>query len=65
MSIRTQLKKYLQRFEIPIVSCGEDATKVLRCLTSGYFRNAARVMPDGTYRSIRENAVRLLSPSSL
>lgn len=57
LSIRTQLAKYLKRFEIPIISCGEDHTKVRRCLTSGYFRNAAKVQPDGTYRSVRENAV--------
>lgn len=60
LSIRTQLKKYLQRFEIPIVSCGEDHTKIRRCLTSGYFRNAAKLMPDGTYRSVREGTVRFL-----
>ena len=58
LSIRTQLKKYLQRFEIPIVSCGEDHSKIRRCLTSGYFRNAAKLMPDGTYRSVREGTVR-------
>jgi ATP-dependent RNA helicase DDX35 len=62
LSIRTQLRKYIQRFEIPIVSCGEDHSKIRRCLTSGFFRNAARVMPDGTYRSVRENAVSLLVP---
>ena len=57
LSIRTQLSKYLKRFDIPLVSCGEDHTKVRRCLTSGYFRNAAVVQPDGTYRSVREGTV--------
>ena len=61
LSIRTQLAKYLKRFEIPIVSCGEDHTSIRRCLTSGYFRNAAVLQPDGTYRSVREGAVRRLS----
>ncbi|KAM0792469.1 hypothetical protein ACM66B_005144 [Microbotryomycetes sp. NB124-2] len=65
LSIRTQLAKYLKRFEIPIISCGEDDTKVRRCLTSGYFRNAAKVQPDGTYRSVRENAVLHVHPSSV
>jgi len=61
LSIRTQLAKYLKRFEIPIASCGEDHTSIRRCLTSGYFRNAAVLQPDGTYRSVREGVVRLTS----
>ncbi|GAA5829523.1 hypothetical protein JCM11251_000190 [Rhodosporidiobolus azoricus] len=65
LSIRTQLSKYLKRFEIPIVSCGEDDTKIRRCLTSGYFRNAAVAQPDGTYRSVREGAILHVHPSSV
>lgn len=66
LSIRTQLKKYLQRFEIPIISCGEDGDKIRRCLCSGYFRNAAKLNPaDGTYRSIREGAILHAHPSSV
>ncbi|GAA5951810.1 hypothetical protein JCM8115_005246 [Rhodotorula mucilaginosa] len=65
LSIRTQLSKYLKRFDIALVSCGEDHTKVRRCLTSGYFRNAAVVQPDGTYRSVREGTVLHAHPSSV
>ncbi|GAA5970073.1 hypothetical protein JCM11641_000256 [Rhodosporidiobolus odoratus] len=65
LSIRTQLSKYLKRFDIPIISCGEDHTKVRRCLTSGYFRNAAVAQPDGTYRSVREGAILHVHPSSV
>ncbi|GJN88407.1 hypothetical protein Rhopal_001373-T1 [Rhodotorula paludigena] len=65
LSIRTQLAKYLKRFEIPIVSCGEDHTSIRRCLTSGYFRNAAVLQPDGTYRSVREGAILHAHPSSV
>ncbi|GAA5968670.1 hypothetical protein JCM21900_005472, partial [Sporobolomyces salmonicolor] len=65
LSIRTQLSKYLKRFDIPLVSSGEDHSKIRRCLTSGYFRNAARLMPDGTYRSVREGAVLHAHPSSV
>ena len=70
MSIRKQLKKYLDRFGIPIVSCEGDAVRLRRCLVTGYFKvgaidlkgidawqNAARMMADGTFRSARENAV--------
>ncbi|KAK4058654.1 hypothetical protein OIO90_000098 [Microbotryomycetes sp. JL221] len=65
LSIRTQLAKYLKRFEIPLISSGEDHVTVRRCLTSGYFRNAAKVQPDGTYRSVRENAILHVHPSSI
>lgn len=77
MSIRQQLKKYLDRFGIKTVSCEGDSKRLRRCLVTGYFKvglsvkeprmsvligrdssqNAARMMPDGTYRSVRENAV--------
>ena len=75
VSIRKQLKKYVERFNIPIVSCEGDAVRLRRCLVTGYFKvnrvvastdvqadqdqNAARMMPDGTYRSAREGAVSL------
>ncbi|GAA5888426.1 hypothetical protein JCM16303_005736 [Sporobolomyces ruberrimus] len=65
LSIRTQLSKYLKRFGIPLVSCGGDETKVRRCLVSGYFRNAAVWQDDGTFGSIRENAVLHIHPSSV
>ena len=65
MSIRQQLAKYLQRFEIPIVSCGSDGVKIRRALTSGYFKNSARAMPDGTYKTIREQAILHVHPSSV
>ncbi|BGP46208.1 hypothetical protein JCM10450v2_002048 [Rhodotorula kratochvilovae] len=65
LSIRTQLAKYLKRFNLALVSCGEDHTSIRRCLTSGYFRNAAVAQPDGTYRSVREGATLHVHPSSV
>lgn len=62
LSIRTQLSKYLKRFSIPLVSCGEDHSKIRRCLVSGYFRNAAIWREDGSFISIREGSVRSLFP---
>ena len=62
VSIRQQLSKYLQRFRIPLVSAvatsdgdgAAAATAIRRCLVSGYFKNAAKFSPDGTYRLLRE-----------
>ncbi|GAA5953837.1 hypothetical protein JCM3765_000665 [Sporobolomyces pararoseus] len=65
LSIRTQLSKYLTRFGIPLISCGGDDSKVRKCLVSGYFRNAAVWKDDGTFRSIKENAVLHIHPSSV
>lgn len=38
VSIRKQLKKYLDRFGIPVVSCEGDAVRLRKCLVSGYFK---------------------------
>ncbi|KAL7422216.1 hypothetical protein Q5752_002862 [Cryptotrichosporon argae] len=65
LSIRKQLKKYLDRFALPVVSCEGDAVRLRKCLVSGYFKNAARMLPDGTYRSAREGAVLHVHPSSV
>ncbi|OCF39888.1 ATP-dependent RNA helicase DDX35 [Kwoniella heveanensis CBS 569] len=65
VSIRKQLKKYLDRFGIPVISCEGDAVRLRKCLVTGYFKNAARMMPDGTYRSAREGAILHVHPSSV
>ena len=60
MSIREQLKKYLERFDVPIESCGNDTVKIRKCLVSGYFAHAAKMQPDGSFRSVRDSVVRNL-----
>ena len=57
VSIRSQLKKYMQRFGLPLESCQGDAKRVRRCLVSGYWRNGARWTADGSFRSVRGNKV--------
>jgi ATP-dependent RNA helicase DDX35 len=46
------------RFGLPLQSCEGDAKRLRRCLVSGYWRNGARWVVDGTYRSIRGNKAR-------
>lgn len=58
VSIRAQLKKYMQRFGLPLESCEGDGRRLRECLVSGYWRNGARWVADGTYRSVRGNVVR-------
>ncbi|KAF5017227.1 hypothetical protein F66182_10869 [Fusarium sp. NRRL 66182] len=75
VSIRAQLKRYLERFSINVdetlagqassTDNVEKAEQIRRCLTSGYFAHAARMQPDGTFRNVEGNTVLHAHPSSL
>jgi ATP-dependent RNA helicase DDX35 len=61
ISIRNQLRRYLERFGIDVSESLNDTTrptnedkaeKICRCLTTGYFAHAAKMQPDGTFRSV-------------
>ncbi|KAF7185018.1 putative ATP-dependent RNA helicase DHX35 [Pseudocercospora fuligena] len=76
VSIRNQLRRYLERFGIDVTESlsGNDVLKaggrpkeesIRRCLTSGYFAHAARMQPDGTFRTIDGGTVLHAHPSSL
>ncbi|KAJ6547237.1 pre-mRNA splicing factor [Mycena capillaripes] len=65
VSIRAQLKKYMQRFNLPTESCEGDAKRLRQCLVSGYWRNGARWVADGTYRSVRGNRTLHVHPTSV
>ncbi|KIK63828.1 hypothetical protein GYMLUDRAFT_57473 [Collybiopsis luxurians FD-317 M1] len=65
VSIRAQLKKYMQRFSLPLESCQGDAKRLRKCLVSGYWRNGARWVGDGTFRSVRGNRTLYVHPTSV
>lgn len=79
ISIRAQLKRYLERFGInvdetlssnanftPLRVGGPDkAEQIRRCLTTGYFAHAARMQPDGTFRNVAGGTILHAHPSSL
>ncbi|KAF4615186.1 hypothetical protein D9613_002823 [Agrocybe pediades] len=65
VSIRSQLKKYMQRFNLPLESCEGDSKRLTKCLVSGYWRNGARWTADGTYRSVRGNMILHVHPTSV
>ncbi|KAH8907165.1 P-loop containing nucleoside triphosphate hydrolase protein [Coniochaeta sp. PMI_546] len=72
VSIRAQLKRYLERFGISVdeslASAGTQnnkAEQISRCLTTGYFAHAARMQPDGTFRNVSGGTVLHAHPSSL
>lgn len=64
ISIRSQLKQYLKKFSIRLVST-DDQLKIRMCLMSGYFRNLARFNEDGSYSSVRDGTVLHVHPSSV
>lgn len=76
VSIRAQLKRYLERFAIVVDETlsrppQDDAARagkaeaILRCLAAGYFAHAARMQPDGTFRNVAGGTVLHAHPSSL
>ncbi|KAI5369505.1 Putative helicase, P-loop containing nucleoside triphosphate hydrolase [Septoria linicola] len=77
VSIRNQLRRYLERFGIDVsetLSNDKDVLRVggrpkeesiRRCLTSGFFAHAARMLPDGTFRTVDGGTVLHAHPSSL
>merc|ERR1712000_382573 len=74
VSIRAQLKRYLERFSINVdetlagqasVDNIKKAEQIRRCLTSGYFAHAARMQPDGTFRNVAGGTILHAHPSSL
>ncbi|KAH9835510.1 Helicase associated domain (HA2) [Teratosphaeria destructans] len=79
VSIRNQLRRYLERFGIDVseslasdphvVRAGGQQQpiqeRIRRCLTSGYFAHAARMQADGTFRTVDGGTVLHAHPSSL
>ncbi|KAJ1560579.1 ATPdependent RNA helicase, partial [Cladochytrium tenue] len=65
VAVRSQLVKYLRRFDIPLVSARGDTVAIRKCILSGFFANAARLHHDGSYRTVRESQTVRIHPSSV
>ena len=77
VSIRSQLKRYLEKFGIDTdesLSADMDRTRVggpdkgeqiRRCLTKGYFSHAARMQPDGSFKTVNGGTTLYAHPTSL
>ncbi|KAI1093450.1 P-loop containing nucleoside triphosphate hydrolase protein [Rostrohypoxylon terebratum] len=70
VSIRAQLKRYLERFGITVDESVGGSTvgkgeQIRRCLTTGYFAHAARMQADGSFLSIDGGTTLHAHPSSL
>jgi ATP-dependent RNA helicase DDX35 len=79
VSIRAQLKRYLERFGMVVnetlsanankqpLSVGglDKGEQIRRCLTTGFFAHAAKMQPDGTFRNVAGGTVLHAHPTSL
>ncbi|KAL8927749.1 MAG: hypothetical protein Q9208_002164 [Pyrenodesmia sp. 3 TL-2023] len=71
VSVRAQLKRYLERFGINVdESLASQKTQghtdhIRKCLTTGYFAHAARAQPDGSFRLVSGDVILHAHPSSL
>ena len=51
--------------QVPMNSCSGDVDTVRRCLTRGFFANAARYSATGSYRTVRDGVELAVHPSSV
>ena len=76
VSIRNQLRRYLERFGIAVeetlapdngsgVDGAQTGEKIRRCLTTGFFSQAAKFQPDGTFKTVNGGTTLHAHPSSL
>ncbi|KAI9334709.1 putative ATP-dependent RNA helicase DHX35 [Obelidium mucronatum] len=54
-----------KQFEVTIRSCRGDAIAVRKAIISGYFAQAAKLQPDGSYITLRERTVCYIHPTSV
>jgi len=48
--------RFLLRYQLPIHSTS-DATELRKAIVAGFFPHAAQMMPDGTYRTVKDQQV--------
>lgn len=74
VSIRAQLKRHLERFGLSVDESlsgfktqadPDKPEKIRRCLTTGFFAHAAKMQPDGTFRTVSGGLTLHAHPSSL
>ena len=77
ISIRGQLKRYLERLGVKveeslagsnstaIPAATDKAQQIRRCLTTGFFAHAAKMQPDGTFKTLSGGLTLHAHPTSL
>ncbi|XP_077406138.1 ATP-dependent RNA helicase DHX8-like [Vanacampus margaritifer] len=62
--IRKQMMSIMDRHKLDVVSCGASTVRVQKAICSGFFRNAAKKHPQDGYRTLIDQQVVYLHPSS-
>ncbi|XP_037319652.2 ATP-dependent RNA helicase DHX8-like [Pungitius pungitius] len=62
--IRKQMLSIMDRHKLDVVSCGTATMRVQKAICSGFFRNSARKHPHDGYRTLIDQQVVYLHPSS-
>lgn len=65
VEISNQLGRLLEKFKVKIVSCGDKAETLQKCILSGFFCNVARLQPSGQYQSLRDDHPLYIHPTSV
>lgn len=55
---------FICRHKLDVVSCGKNTARIQKTITSGFFRNSARKDPQEGYRTVVDNTVVYIHPSS-
>jgi len=62
--VRKQLITIMDRYKLPVVSAGRNYTRIRKAVCSGFFAHAAKVDPQEGYRTLAEQQVVYIHPSS-
>ena len=62
--VRKQMLGIMDRHKLDVVTCGKNTAKIQKAICSGYFRNAAKKDPQEGYRTIVDQQVVYIHPSS-
>lgn len=73
VSIRAQLRRYLEKLGVKLDDSSTNAQQpqqdktqnILKCLVTGFFSHAAKMQPDGTFKSVSGNVTMHAHPTSL
>lgn len=62
--VEKQLLNLMDRFKLPILSCGNNLSKVRKSITAGFFTHVARRDNTEGYRTLLDNQTVFIHPSS-
>ena len=65
VELTERLASYMRRFDISILSCENNTEALVRCISGGFFSNAAHYHHSGEYRTVRDHHALQIHPSSV